>query len=146
MEFIEKFGIDWKILTAEIVNFLVLLAILSFVFYRKIFSVIEERQNKINDGLKKAEEAEEILEDAENEKKNIISEARIEAVLKINKAVEIGQTKKDSIVSKAKKESERIINSARKSGEEEKDKIISSSKNDIAKMIVLGAEKVLAEK
>jgi len=133
-------------LTAEIVNFLVLLAILSFVFYRKIFSVIEERQNKINDGLKKAEEAEEILEDAENEKKNIISEARIEAVLKINKAVEIGQTKKDSIVSKAKKESERIINSARKSGEEEKDKIISSSKNDIAKMIVLGAEKVLAEK
>ncbi|HIP21853.1 MAG TPA: ATP F0F1 synthase subunit B, partial [Candidatus Pacebacteria bacterium] len=33
-------------MTAEIVNFLVLLAILSFVFYRKIFSVIEERQNK----------------------------------------------------------------------------------------------------
>ena len=50
-QIIEKFGIDWKIFTAEIVNFLLLLAILSYFFYKKIFSVIEERQNKINEGF-----------------------------------------------------------------------------------------------
>lgn len=145
-QIIEKFGIDWKIFTAEIVNFLVLLTILSLVFYKKIFSVIEERQKKIDEGLKKAEEAEDILNDANEEKKDIIAEARNEAAKKINKAVSIGQIKKDNIISKAKVESERIVNGARKNGEEEKERIIVSSKNEIAKMIVLGAEKVLSNK
>ena len=145
-QIINKFGIDWKIFSAEILNFLILLAFLSLVFYKKIFSVIEERQKKIDEGLTRAEEADKIVAEAENKKIEIISEARKEAEEKVLKAVEIGKNKKEDIIQKAKNESERIINSAKKSGLEEKEKIISSSKEDITKMIVLGAEKVLAEK
>jgi len=145
-QIIEKFGIDWKIFSAEIVNFLIVVFILGYFFYKKIFSVIEERQKKIDEGLTKAEKAEEILEEAENKKSEIISEARKEAAEKINKGVELGQKKKDSIILKAKDESQRIVNNARKKGEEEKENIISSSKEEIAKMIVLGAEKILSNK
>ena len=145
-QIIDKFGIDWKIFSAEILNFLILLAILSLVFYKKIFSIIEERQKKIDEGLTRAEEADKIVAEAENKKVEIISEARKEAEEKVLKSVEIGKNKKEDIIQKAKNESERIVDSARKSGLEEKEKIISSSKEDIAKMIVLGAEKVLAQK
>ena len=145
-QIIEKFGIDWKIFSAEIVNFLIVVFILGYFFYKKIFSVIEERQKKIDEGLTKAEKAEKILEEAENKKSEIISEARKEAAEKINKGVELGQKKKDSIILKAKDESQRIVNNARKKGEEEKENIISSSKEEIAKMIVLGAEKILSNK
>ena len=142
-QIIDKFGIDWKIFSAEIVNILALIAILSYFLYKKIFIIIEERQKKIDEGLTRAEEGEKILEEAEEKKKEILKEANRELSEKIEKGVELGNKKKEDIISKAKQEAEKILNNARNNAKEEKEQIISSSKNEISKMVVLGVEKIL---
>jgi len=146
MDVVDKLGLDLHSFIGEVINFVVVLGFLYWILYKKVFHIIEARQEKIDDGLKKSEEAENILNEATKEKKEIISEARQEANDKINKAVELGKKKKDEIALKAKKESERMKNKAKQEALEQKEKIISESKNEIAKMIILGAEKILGEK
>ena len=145
-EIINKFGIDWKIFSAEIVNFLVLLAILSLVFYKKIFSIVEERQKKINEGLDKSERADMELKEAKEKKKEIILNARKEAKDKIKEAIENAKEKENEILTLAREEEVKIKINAVKDGEQIKQKIINSSKDEIAKIIVLGAEKILSNK
>ena len=143
---IEILGIDWKLFSAEIINFLILLGIIWWILYKYVFKIIEERQEKIDDGLKKSEEAEKVLNEAKNEKAEIIAEAREEAKKKIEKGIELGKVKKESIIEKAKREASSFLEKAKKNGIDEKEKIINSSKDEIAKMAILGAERILKEK
>jgi len=55
--FIGQFGIDWKLFLSQLVNFLLILIILSFFVYKPVLKIIKERNKKIKEGLDKAEEA-----------------------------------------------------------------------------------------
>ena len=46
-ELFSKLGIDWKLLIAQIINFLVLLFVLYKFAYRPILSMLEKRTKKI---------------------------------------------------------------------------------------------------
>ncbi len=145
-EIINSFGIDWKIFTAEVVNFLVVVAILYFFVFKKIFKKLDERREVIAHGIKKSQKAEETLKKAEEEKAEIIKEAREEASQKIQQAVELAKEKEDKITSEAKEKAENIIDKSQREAEERKKEIISSADKEIAKMAILGAEKILSEK
>ena len=145
-EIINSFGIDWKIFTAEIVNFLILIIILYFFVFKKIFVNLDKRKKIIADGVKKSELAEDTLRNAETEKGKIITEARAEASNKINEAVNIAKEKQDEILEEAKNKANEIIENGKNLGEKQKKSIISAADKEIAKLAILSAEKVLAEK
>jgi F-type H+-transporting ATPase subunit b len=52
-----QLGIDWKLLLSQAVNFFILLVILRLFVYKPLFSIIKERNRKIQEGLDKAKEA-----------------------------------------------------------------------------------------
>src|ERR1035437_7360264 len=52
-----QLGIDWKLFLSQVVNFLILLVILTFFVYKPLIKVIKERTRKIQEGLDKAHEA-----------------------------------------------------------------------------------------
>ena len=54
---LENFGIDWKLLLAQAVNFLLLLLVLRVTVYKPLLKLIAERRKKIKDGLVHAEAA-----------------------------------------------------------------------------------------
>lgn len=145
-EIINSFGIDWKIFSAEIVNFLVVILILYFFVFKKIFEKLEDRKKIIADGVEKSELAGEKLIEAEKKSGEIISEARIKASEKINLAINIAKEKEGIILNKVKEKSEGILEKARKSGEDQKKDIISEADEEIVKMAILGAGKILSEK
>ena len=60
-EIINSFGLDWKIFTAEIVNFSVILALLYFFVFKKIFTQLEARKKIIEKGIQNSEKSQEIL-------------------------------------------------------------------------------------
>jgi len=55
-------GIDWQLLIAEIINFVILLLILKRFLYKPFLRLLEQRRVKIEEGIKKAEEAEKSLQ------------------------------------------------------------------------------------
>src|SRR3989344_5401181 len=61
------FGVNWKLLLIQAVNFGLLLAALSYFLYKPILKIIDERRHKIAEGVRTAEAAAERLEEAEKE-------------------------------------------------------------------------------
>ena len=79
MEALEHFGVDYILIAAQIVNFLVILYLLKRFLYKPLFKVFQERQNLVKESITKAEEATKALEKAEKNEKAVIKKARDEA-------------------------------------------------------------------
>jgi len=145
MDIINKFGIDIASILAEIVNFIALVGILYYILYKKIFFHIEERQRRVNESIEIVEKSEKILTQAENERKEIIADARVEAETIKENILNSARIEEERIISEAKKRAEEIISKSKAEAEKEKEKIMSSAQKEISQLVVLGVEKVLEE-
>ena len=52
-EILGKIGFDWQVALASLVNFLIILFVLKKFAFKPIKKLIQERQNKINEGIEK---------------------------------------------------------------------------------------------
>ena len=74
-DILTQFGIDWKLLVSQLINFCLILIILNFFVYKPILKVIQKRNDKIKEGLDKAKEADVRLKEIDNIGKGKIKEA-----------------------------------------------------------------------
>ena len=65
-----QFGVDWRFLIAQIVNFCLVAFILYRFAFKPVLNTIEDRQKRIADGLQYAEEMKSKLEEAEKKEVN----------------------------------------------------------------------------
>lgn len=145
-ELISKLGIDWKLLIAQIVNFLVLLFVLYKFAYGPILAMLDKRQKKIEKGLADADEAHKKLAESEEKQKEILKKARGEAKVIVEKAYIQAEKSKSEIAVEAKVQAERILANAKMEIEREKEKTIGEIKSEIGGLVVAAAEKVIEEK
>lgn len=145
-ELLAKLGIDWKLLIAQIVNFLILLFILYKFAYGPIVAMLEKRQKKIEQGLKDAEAAGKNLEKSEERQKEILRKARTEAKTIIEKSRTQAENSKSGIAAEAKSQAEKIIADAKVQIEQEKKKTIAEIKSEIGNLVAAATEKVIDEK
>jgi len=145
-ELLSKLGIDWKLLIAQIVNFLVLLFVLWKFAYGPILAMLEKRQKKIEKGLKDADEAHKKLTESEERQKEVLKKARTEAKDIVEKAHVQAEKSKAEIAVEAKSQAEKIIINAKAEIEQEKQKTIAEIKSEIGGLVVAAAEKIVGEK
>src|SRR3989339_1381184 len=145
-ELLSKLGIDWKLLIAQIVNFLVLLFVLWKFAYGPVLAMLEKRQKKIEKGLKDADEAHKKLGESEEKQKNILRKAREEAKDIVEKARKQAEKSKSEIAAEAKTQAEKILAGAKSEIEQEKAKTIAEIKSEIGGLVVAATEKVIEEK
>ena len=112
-EFIHQFGIDGKLLASQIVNFAVLILVLRFAAYRPIVAMLK-KQDKIEEGLAKTEEANRRLEEANEEKKAKMKEAEQAALALLKKAEEKGKNKGAAILDQARQKESEMLKNAEK--------------------------------
>lgn len=86
MEIIKNFGVDPLLITAQIVNFLIVLYVLKRFLYKPILEVLKKRKDSIEEGLKQAQEARELLEKTAQKEKEILKQARKEVQALLNEA------------------------------------------------------------
>lgn len=146
MEVLHAFGIDWKLITIQIINFGIALFVLYRYAYRPILGVIEKRQEIIAKGVMDAHAAKDERERIEKEKSHIILKARKEADSIVSELKKRAESDARAIVREAQEKGNAIITESRRKGEEEKAFLLKQSEKEIARMIVLGAEKILREK
>jgi F-type H+-transporting ATPase subunit b len=145
-ELLTKLGIDWKLLIAQVVNFLVLLFVLWKFAYGPVLAMLDKRQKKIEKGLKDADEAHQKLAESEEKQKEILKKARTEAKEIIEKAHIQEEKSKSEMAAEAKAQAEKIIASAKDQIEQEKNKMLSEVKSEIGALVVSAAEKIIVEK
>src|SRR5688572_21978737 len=82
--FAAKFGLEWKYIVVQVISFLILFGVLYKFGIKPTIATMEERNKKIADGLKHAEETQVRLAAAQQESAALIKAAQLEA----NKAIE----------------------------------------------------------
>jgi F-type H+-transporting ATPase subunit b len=140
------FGIDWKLLLIQGVNFGILLAGLTYFLYKPMMKMLDERRVKVARGVADAEAAAHKLAEIEGARAKTLAEAGRDADEIMSRARASAGAKEREIVSRAEAAAAEVAKEAEAQAREAKAKAIAESKEEVAKMIVLGMEKVLAEK
>ncbi|MDP2650049.1 MAG: F0F1 ATP synthase subunit B [bacterium] len=144
-EIAQVFGIDWKLLLIQIVNFGVLLFALWYFLYTPIINLIDERRKKIEEGVINAQRADERLEEIEGERGVILDKATNKAGEIVSTAKERAKEQEVEILKDAHHRAEGVLTDAEQRAEEAKRRALLESQGEIAQAAMLAAEKVLRE-
>lgn len=107
----EALGVDFKLLVAQAVNFLVVFVVLKKFLYKPILKYLDDRKKRIRESLENTQKIEERLEKIEKEQAEILNRARYQ-----------GQKEKEEIKKRAEQEKEAIIKKARETAQKELEK------------------------
>ena len=114
MDILKEFGVNPILLTAQIVNFLIILYIIKRFLLKPILDVLNRRKQMIKAGLEQAEESRILLEKTESREKEILKKAQEES----KKIIEETRKQRDQILQEAevisKNNAQRILDDARK--------------------------------
>ncbi|QQS15446.1 MAG: F0F1 ATP synthase subunit B [Candidatus Moraniibacteriota bacterium] len=146
MDVLSKLGIDWKLLVAQVINFLVLLWVLRKFAYRPMLEFLEKRAKHIESGLRDAKRATEKLSEIEAKEREVLEEARKESAAIVARARESAEKIADKVMAESREESERILVETRKKLEAERESVRVEMKRELVGLVLLATEKVLAEK
>ena len=145
-DLLTAFGIDWKLLVIQTINFGLLLAILYRYLYRPVIKLLNERQAMVVKGVTDAAAAGEALASAAAEKEAIVSKAVLEANTIVNDGRKRGAAEEQKIIHSAQEKGSELVIAAERKAEEEKKRIMREAEKEIAQLVVLGMEKTLRTK
>ena len=146
MDVLAKLGIEWKLLLAQVVNFLILLFVLRRYAYRPMLEFLEKRSKRIEQGLRDAKAAGEKLLSIEARERETLEKAREEASSVIARAREASEKVGAKILAESKAESERLLSEARKKLDGEREAMRAELKKELVGLVLLATEKVVGEK
>lgn len=146
MEVLAKLGIDWKLLIAQAVNFLVLLWVLKRYAYGPILRALEARTKRIEQGLKDAQASEAKLRSASEEEAKLVAAAREEARA-IIAAAEVSAKKRDVLMlDETKAKIDRMIHEADQHLAEAQAKLLREAKAELAETVLGATKRILGDK
>lgn len=142
---IETFYIDWKLLIAQGVNFLIVMAVLYYYGIRPLMKLMHERSARIDEGLKNAEIIEENMKKAEIEKQKEIKKGRKEGQQLILEAEKQAEEMRRQKIDKTKKEAEKIVNEARLEIVNQRQKMMHEVKSELGELVLLASGKIASQ-
>jgi len=143
---IETFGIESKYIIMQAVSFLILFAVIYKFGIKPTISTMEERNAKIESGLKYAADMKAKLDAAQQESAEIVKQAQIKAGEIINEARASAKDFLDKQTQEATAKANDLITKAQQAIELERRKTLAEAREEIARLVVATTERVLAKK
>lgn len=142
----QALGIDWKLLLLQGVAFLILVWFLSKFVYPYLIRAIDERQEKIEQGTKAAEAAQEKAEKAEADVNKMFKEARAQADSIVATAHKEATAMVEDAENKAKKRADHIVSEAKAQLDQDVAAARLALKSETAELVALATEQIVKEK
>lgn len=140
----DKFGVSVPTLIAQMVNFCLVALVLYYFAVKPISATLEERQQKISDGLQYAEEMKTQLAEAERERTEKVKQAAIGAQKILAEAREQSKEMIEVKTQEAAAQAEAIIRKASEATELERQKMLADVRQEVARLVVATSSKVLS--
>jgi F-type H+-transporting ATPase subunit b len=138
----ETFGFDWKIFFSQVISFVIVALVLRRFAYKPILAVLEERRQRIAEGLLNADKIKQQLAEAEQRHAEILTKANERAQNLIDdarvSAAHIADQKQQEAISAA----EQIIAKAREAVAIEREKTMADLKRELGRLVVDTTAKV----
>jgi len=138
-------GLDWKLFLAQLVNFGLLVFILSRFAFKPLIAAMKARRKEIEEGISNAERAKKSLADADREVKALETKAHREARDIVDASRLDAERVRAELLVQAKAEAEREQTQAKERIASERDAMMRSLRGELAGLVVLATEKVAGE-
>lgn len=146
MEILNLFGVDLKLLLAQLVNFIVVVLVLWFFAIKPLMKITKERNAEIAKGLSDAQRSEMRLQEVEKEVAELLAKSRNQADGILDTAKTRSEELRGSHIEKTKQEVAVLIAKAKEQIQAEKENMVGEVKNDLADIVVAALHKILGEK
>ncbi len=139
----ERLGINWGLLIAQIFNVVLLVWLLTRYLYQPILRMLNERTERIQQSLRDADQVKQQLANAKQGYDAELARARQEAAAILAQAQERAKAQEQEIVAQARRDADRIRAEAREQAGQERDQLVSDLKNQVAELVTVTATRVL---
>lgn len=146
MELLNKLGIDWRLLIAQLINFCLVLLVLYKFLYKPLLKILAERESKIKNSLTQVDQIEKRLKETEKEAEGFILSAKKQAQEILAETEKLALERRTEQLAKTKQETEKIIQDAKVTIQHEKETMIQSAKDELAGLVASLTEKFLHKK
>ena len=139
----DALGINLPGLITQIVSFIILFVILSKLLYKPLVGMLDQRAEKIKEGLEASERARDDASKAEEAITQQLDEARLEGQKLISQARETAEKFRKDEMEVATSDIENMKLKAEKDIQRERDAAIEDLRKEFADLVITAAEKVV---
>lgn len=142
---IDALGFNIPALIAQLINFGLLLLVFSVLLYKPLFKVLDERKQRIEEGLEASEESKRRLTETEQDVAKELDKARQEGQTLIGQAQQMAVRVQDEGREAARVEAEQLLERARNEIQLERDAAIADLRREFAGLTITAAERVIKQ-
>ena len=144
-ELIRNFGIDWKLLVAQVVNFAILFFLLKKFAYGPVLEILRKRRDEIKKGIEMRAEAEKTLGEVGEIKAKTAQQAEMDALALVAHAEETAGKRTEEIVNDATARGEALVAEAKQKATKEVEKMTEAVTREAEILVRDGIAKVLRQ-
>jgi F-type H+-transporting ATPase subunit b len=138
----ETFGWNWGLFLSQVVSFVIVALLLRIYAYKPILKVLEERRQRIAEGLANADKIKQQLAEAEQRHAEILAKAHAEAQRMIDEARESAGHVAERREQEAIAAAEQIMAKAREASALEHERTMAELKRELGRLVVDTTAKV----
>lgn len=140
----EQLGIEPKLLVAQIVNFAIIVVVLTKLLYKPILTMLDKRKKEIEEGLALTEKLQREEEKLTTKSEKVLAVARAEAQAIIEEAKKQAKEVEKELIEEAHRESANIIERGRGEVESLRERMQKDVQHEAIVLAVAMAKKLLA--
>lgn len=142
-EILQAFGIEWSSLLAQIINFGILVFILSRFVYKPVLEMVDRRRAVIAESMEQAKEIERGKQKLEQERADMLKKADVEGGVLLQRAKDEAESMRAEIEKAAHAHAQQLVAKGMAQIEAERAQVVKDIQTKLAHTIVTSAEKIL---
>jgi F-type H+-transporting ATPase subunit b len=131
-----EFGVTWPHFISQSLSFLIVAFLLHRFAYKRVLAMLEERRQRIAEGLGNAEKIKAELARAETQRQEIFAEANVQAQKLIEEARAAAAKVQEVETQKAIAAAEQIITKAREASARDHAQMLAELKREVGRLVV----------
>jgi F-type H+-transporting ATPase subunit b len=135
-EIARTFGVDWPHLTAQIISFGIVCALLYWFAYQPVLRMLETRRQQIAQGQANTEKINAALAGIEAQRQGIMAEAQAQSTRLIAEARDVAKRLREQETQRAVASAEHIVQKAQEAATQEHVRMLAELKQEVGRLVV----------
>src|SRR5215467_7949447 len=132
----QTFGLDWPHFFSQVISFVIVAVLLQRFAYKPILQVLEQRRQRIAEGLANADRIKQELARTEAARQEVMNQANIQANRLIEEARAAANRVQEQETQKAIAAAEQIIAKAREAAAADHARVLAELKREVGRLVV----------
>lgn len=141
----DKLGINLGFFLFQLLNFGIIFFVLARWVWPRVIKMLDERAERIAQGVEDARVAEEARENAEREREKLLRQTQVEVQKIMEEAKQRGREQGEQVLRDAQQEAEQIRVQAHTQAEEERSHILGEARGQIVDLAIAAANHLIGE-